>query len=88
MTISPAIPFFLCGEHTWRKKEEENKLEQQVVNCPHCGKITSKDFLAGKKRPNIKCPQCGPQRIYKAGLRYTINGKTQRYLCRDCHYRF
>jgi len=37
----------------------------------------------------IKCPQCTSRRVWKAGLRYLSTGKTlQRYLCRNCGYRF
>ena len=36
----------------------------------------------------VKCPECGSQRNYKDGIRYTRNGEIQRYLCRDCAYRF
>ena len=37
----------------------------------------------------ILCPQCGSKRLYKDGLRYLKDGTTvQRYLCRDCGYRF
>ena len=34
------------------------------------------------------CPECGSNRFYKDGLRYTNEGRIQRYLCRDCGYRF
>jgi len=36
----------------------------------------------------VKCPECGSQRVYKDGIRYTRSGEMQRYLCRDCGYRF
>jgi len=37
----------------------------------------------------IKCPQCGSERLYKDGLRYLNNNiNVQRWLCRDCGYRF
>jgi integrase/DNA-directed RNA polymerase subunit RPC12/RpoP len=37
----------------------------------------------------LRCPECGSERLYKDGLRYLSNGQTvQRYLCRDCGYRF
>ena len=37
----------------------------------------------------ILCPQCGSKRLYKDGLRYLKDGTSvQRYLCRDCGYRF
>jgi len=34
------------------------------------------------------CPQCGSNRLYKDGLRYTCEGSVQRFLCRECGYRF
>jgi integrase len=36
-----------------------------------------------------KCPECSSERLYQAGLRYLSTGETvQRWLCRDCGYRF
>jgi len=35
-----------------------------------------------------KCPQCGSQKTWKDGVRKTIFGDVQRYLCRDCGFRF
>ena len=34
------------------------------------------------------CPDCGSRRIYKDGMRRTSHGDVQRFLCRDCGYRF
>jgi integrase len=34
------------------------------------------------------CPQCGSNKLYKDGMRYTSNGSVQRWLCRSCGYRF
>jgi len=35
------------------------------------------------------CPECGSARLYKDGLRYLAdNTSVQRYLCRECGYRF
>jgi integrase len=36
----------------------------------------------------VVCPECGSERLYKDGLRYTNEGQVQRYLCRNCGYRF
>ena len=36
----------------------------------------------------LKCPACGAQRVWKDGIRHTSQGDVQRYLCRDCGYRF
>jgi hypothetical protein len=36
----------------------------------------------------IQCPECQSQRQYKDGVRKTSFGDVQRYLCRDCGYRF
>jgi len=36
-----------------------------------------------------RCPQCGSDKIFKAGLRYLNHGETvQRWQCRICGYRF
>lgn len=35
------------------------------------------------------CPECGSSRLYRDGFRYSNGGEpTQRYLCRNCGYRF
>jgi len=34
------------------------------------------------------CPECGSRRLYKDGVRDTGNGPIQRFLCRNCGYRF
>lgn len=37
----------------------------------------------------LSCPECGSKRLYKAGNRYLTSGESiQRWLCRDCGYRF
>lgn len=46
---------------------------------------------SGPHQPPIRCPECGSDRIWKDGLRYPRGNKgtpVQRYLCRDCGYRF
>jgi integrase/predicted RNA-binding Zn-ribbon protein involved in translation (DUF1610 family) len=43
--------------------------------------------IEAQNRP--RCPECGSERLYKDGLRYLSNEQTvQRYLCRDCGFRF
>ena len=37
---------------------------------------------------SVKCPMCGCQQVYKDGIRHTRHGEVQRYLCRNCAYRF
>ncbi|MEM3825926.1 MAG: tyrosine-type recombinase/integrase [Candidatus Bathyarchaeia archaeon] len=37
----------------------------------------------------MQCPRCGSKRLYKDGLRYLTDGTgVQRWLCRNCGYRF
>jgi transposase-like protein len=36
----------------------------------------------------IACPQCGSSRTYRDGLRYVDDSAIQRFLCRECGYRF
>lgn len=35
-----------------------------------------------------KCPECSSTQVWKDGLRKTIHGDIQRYLCRNCGFRF
>jgi len=52
------------------------------------------EFKKGKLEPSTplaqppKCPECRSQKVWKDGLRYTKHGDVQRYLCRNCGYRF
>jgi integrase/predicted RNA-binding Zn-ribbon protein involved in translation (DUF1610 family) len=47
-----------------------------------------------KSRPEspekgLKCPECGSERLYRDGLRRLADGsQTQRWLCRECGFRF
>ncbi|MFQ6077088.1 MAG: hypothetical protein ACE5Z5_13325, partial [Candidatus Bathyarchaeia archaeon] len=36
----------------------------------------------------MQCPECSSRRVWKDGLRYTRHGQIQRFLCRDCGFRF
>jgi integrase len=36
----------------------------------------------------ITCPSCGSKRTWRDGTRRTRNGDVQRYICRECGYRF
>ena len=36
----------------------------------------------------LQCPECTSQKLYKDGVRPTNSGDVQRYLCRECGYRF
>jgi integrase/predicted RNA-binding Zn-ribbon protein involved in translation (DUF1610 family) len=36
----------------------------------------------------VQCPQCGSVKLYKDGMRCTAEGPVQRFLCRDCGFRF
>ena len=37
---------------------------------------------------SLQCPECGSSKVWKAGLRYSTFGEIQRYICRDCGFRF
>jgi integrase len=40
-------------------------------------------------QPQPKCPECSSKLLYRDGLRYLNDGsQTQRWLCRNCGYRF
>ena len=36
----------------------------------------------------VNCPQCTSHKIWKDGIRKTNHGDVQRYICRECGYRF
>ncbi|MEM4143071.1 MAG: tyrosine-type recombinase/integrase [Candidatus Bathyarchaeia archaeon] len=39
--------------------------------------------------PLLRCPECGSERLYRDGMRYLSSGEArQRWLCRNCGYRF
>lgn len=42
----------------------------------------------GGEKASRKCPSCHSKRFWKDGIRKTRNGSVQRYICRDCGYRF
>jgi transposase-like protein len=63
-------------------------MEQKVINCPHCGKFIPKDAFTEKIMLTQKCPQRGSVKSFRNGFRNTHCGKVQRYLCRECGYRF
>jgi len=44
--------------------------------------------LLGGEIASRKCPECHSNKIWKDGKRKTRNGLIQRYICRDCDYRF
>lgn len=51
-------------------------------------KVGKLDLGQGSTGTSPPCPECGSQRTWKDGRRQTNNGVLQRYLCRDCGYRF
>jgi integrase/Zn ribbon nucleic-acid-binding protein len=57
-----------------------------IEACPNSGKSGRTSRSAGASPP---CPQCGSQKLFKDGLRYLWDGNAvQRWLCRNCGYRF
>ena len=48
----------------------------------------SQKNLNGGEEASRKCPSCYSNRIWKDGIRRIKNSSVQRYICRDCDYRF
>ena len=42
----------------------------------------------GGEEASRECPECHSKKNWKAGVRQTLNGEVQRFLCRVCGYRF
>jgi len=64
-----------------------------LANVAYSGKLDQDSLMQPQQLPNqpqLRCPECGAgaARLYKDGLRRTVYGDVQRYLCRDCGYRF
>ena len=49
------------------------------------GKLEQRQGSTGTSPP---CPECGSAKTWKDGIRETAFGPVQRYLCRNCAYRF
>jgi integrase/predicted Zn-ribbon and HTH transcriptional regulator len=61
---------------------------QVTTSNPAPSEITLK-FSSEEADKAVKCPECGSIRSYKNGTRATAEGLVlQRFLCRDCGYRF
>jgi DNA-directed RNA polymerase subunit RPC12/RpoP len=59
-------------------------LEHKVINCPHCGKIISTDFLTdNSERPKVTCPECGSQRNCKDGKEAVYGRHGWQYFVED-----
>lgn len=56
------------------------------------GKAGYKNWKSGldnrPAQPPTRCPECGSERLWRDGVRYTRLGDVQRWLCRDCGFRF
>ena len=53
--------------------------------------VTTQGEIAAEGQPQAPhkpCPQCGSEIVFKDGWRYDTALPVQRYLCRDCGYRF
>lgn len=46
------------------------------------------DEHEGGEEASRECPICHSMRYWKDGIRETNNGPVQRFVCRDCGYRF
>ena len=72
-------------------KAASTSAERRILG--KAGLSNGKSALAKRPaQPSITCPECGGPRIWKDGLRYvkteTAELPIQRYLCRDCGFRF
>jgi integrase len=46
------------------------------------------DVGRSRALPRPECPECGSQKTWKDGVRYSGRGRIQRFLCRSCGHRF
>jgi len=74
-----------AGFHKERDCAPESMLDEKRLNN---GKLANGQPHQSPKQPQLHCPECGSKRLYRDGLRRTRQGPIQRWLCRDCGYRF
>jgi len=75
---------FLASPWCWRARG--SRLTESMLG--KAGIKNRKSHLARPPAQPPKCPECTSQRVWKDGTRYTRHGDVQRYLCRNCGYRF
>jgi len=69
----------------------ENAHRSHVPEVPGSNPGPASTIIYNARSKELACPECGSQRLYRDGLRYPrSNGgdPVQRWLCRDCGYRF
>ena len=77
---------FLTPTHTWLKPFNHKKAEEHKQS-----RRRQPPKQANTTSISSACPQCNSKRIWKDGLRYgrcKSKEPIQRYLCRDCGFRF
>jgi len=58
------------------------------VTLFHCTFELKNEVESKELGKAVRCPACTSQCVWKDGIRKTAYGDVQRYLCRDCGYRF
>ena len=68
---------------------DSSVLGKKQVNSGKSAESSQSRLRQPPKQPKLKCPQCLSDRLYKDGMRYLSDGGVvQRWLCRNCGYRF
>src|SRR3990170_3588604 len=71
------------------QKQDSRVLGKKQVNDGKSALQSLSRLHQPPKQPKLKCPQCASERLYKDGMRYLSDGESvQRWLCRECCYRF
>jgi integrase/transposase-like protein len=79
----------LAGGTAGFYKQDSRDLGKKQVKKGKSAKTKLSRLHQPPKQPRPVCPLCLSNSIYKDGMRYLSNGATvQRWLCRDCNYRF
>ena len=90
-----SVGFSLKTDKDLQQDSQAIFLYWELFDVTETREIQGKEFLApalleGAQEFSNTCPQCGNSRVFKDGIRHTINGEVQRYVCRNrtCGYRF
>ena len=83
------------GQYSPKKVDENitkssfNYLPTQSPNQPQPENASTSGEPSPIIELNLNCPECGSTKLCKDGMRYLAGGSTvQRYLCKNCGYRF
>lgn len=76
------------GKAAFHAQDSERILDKKRLNNGKLGQRAPQSQQLPDQPLPERCPECGSQKLYRDGWRHTPQGRIQRFLCRNCAYRF